>query len=110
MPKLTFDEALERLNEERCVSRDDVLASALARIVWVSEWHLPGCLSESRGYHTTKTDAVESALDMAAGENGPPRGMKYDLRRLGRSDKTAPDAMFPRAITTVTRYTLSDLI
>lgn len=109
MSKLTFDEALERINEERHVSHDDVRADALRRVVWVAEWHLPGCMSESRSYCLTKHDAIESALSMAEDSDGPPRGMLADLRRYGRSDRTAPGAMFPSAITTVERCTLADL-
>ena len=107
--KLTFDEALERINEEHHVSRDDVRADALRRVIWVAEWHMPGCLSESRSYCLTKRDAIECALSMAEDENGPPRGMRADLQRSGRSDRTAPGAMFRHAITTVERCTLADL-
>ena len=108
--KLDFDDALQRINDERSVSAAEVSARALARVVWVAEWHLPGCLSESRSYCTTKRDAIESALSMAEGENGPPRGMRAELERNGRSDKTAPDAWARGAITTVSRHTLASLL
>ena len=35
--KIDFDEALQRLNEDRYVTRDHVLARALKRKVWVAE-------------------------------------------------------------------------
>lgn len=108
--KLTFDEALERINEQRPVDSAEVQSRALARKVWVYEWHLPGCISESFGVCLTKRDAIESALSMAEGAEGPPRGMRADLERHGRSDRTAPDAWARGAITTIKRRTLADLL
>lgn len=106
MPKLTFDEALQRINDQRSVHRDDVQARALRRRVWVAEWHLPGCLSESFSVCLTKSDAIECALSMAEGADGAPRGMRADLLRYGRSDRTAPDAWARGAITTIERRQL----
>ena len=106
MTKLNFDEALERLNEERCIDSLDVQARALNRVVWVAEWHVPGCVSESQCFSLTKADAIESALSMA----DSPRGMRADLLRCGQSDKVGPDAYVSRAITTVSRTTLGDLL
>jgi hypothetical protein len=108
--KLTFDEAFERINDERYVDASDVQARALSRILWVSEWHLPGCMSESRGYSITKKDAIENCLSMAEGADGPPRGMLTDLRTYGRSDRTTPDAWARGAISTITRVTLRDIL
>ena len=110
MQKLNFDEALQRLAEEMPITRDEVRADALARIVWIAEWHFPGCLSESRSYCLTKADAIESALSMAEGENGPPRGMRAELMRNGWSDLTAPDAWARGAITTIERVHLRDIL
>lgn len=110
MPKLTFDEALQRINDERSLSASDVQARALSRVLWVAEWHFPGCMSESRSYCLTKRDAIESALSFASGEDGPPRGMLSDLRRYGSSDRTAPDAWARGAITTIERCTLRDIL
>lgn len=110
MTKLTFDEALEHINEERHVSRDDVRADALRRTVWVAEWHLPGCLSESFSVCLTKRDAIECALSMAEDSDGPPRGMRADLQRFGKSGRTTPGAMFPHAITTIERRALWTLL
>lgn len=107
--KLTFDEALERINEGRHVSRDDVRADALRRVVWVAEWHLPGCLSESFSICLSKREAIECALSMASGADGPPRGMRADLQRFGRSDRVHADAWARGAITTVERRALSSL-
>lgn len=110
MPKLTFDEALQRINDECSVHRNDVQARALRRRIWVAEWHLPGCLSESFSVCLTKRDAIESALSMAEGELGAPRGMRADLERFGRSDRTAPDAWARGAITTIERRMLADIL
>lgn len=108
--KLTFDEALERVNDQRPVSADEVQARALSRKVWIAEWHLPGCISESFGVCLTKRDAIEECLSMAEGMEGPPRGMATDLRRTGRSNRTAPDAWAQGAISTIERRTLRDIL
>lgn len=108
--KLTFDDVLEIINEERPIDASNVQARALNRYLWVSEWHLPGCMSESRGYSLTKSDAIENCLSMAEGADGPPRGMLTDLRTYGRSDRTAPDAWARGAITTIERMTLRDIL
>lgn len=108
MAKLNFDEALERIGDERRISADEVQARALRRVVWIAEWHIPGCLSESFSVCLTKREAIETALSMAEGADGPPSGMATDLRKHGRSDRTAPDAWARGAITTVSRCTLRD--
>lgn len=105
MTKLTFDEALERINDERSIDIDDVQSRALRRMVWIAEWHLPGCLSESFSVCLTKADAIECALNMA--DN--PRGMLADLKRYGRSDRTSPNAWARGAITTIERRAFSSL-
>ena len=107
---LTFDEALERINDERSIDWRNVQARALSRYLWMSEWHLPGCMSESRGYSLTKKDAIENCLSMASGADGPPRGMLTDLRTYGRSDRTAPDAWARGAISTIERVQLRDIL
>ena len=110
MPKkLDFYEAMQALADERPLTAEEVQARALARFVWVYEWHFPGCISESWGVVTTKRDAIESALSMAEGAEGPPRGMRADLQRYGRSGRTAPDAWARGAITTIERRRLADL-
>ena len=108
--KLTFDEAFELIIDERSIDASDVQARALSRYIWISEWHLPGCMSESRGYSLTKNDAIENCLSMASGADGPPRGMATDLRTYGRSDRTAPDAWARGAISTITRVTLRNIL
>lgn len=110
MPKLSFSDALQAINDERSVHSADVQSRALRRHVWVAGWHLPGCLSESFSVCLTKRDAIESARSMAAGANGAPRGMRADLIRYGRSDRVAPDAWARGAITTIERRTLADII
>lgn len=108
MAKLNFYDALQRINDQYPVNRDEVQSRALQRHVWVAEWHLPGCLSESFSITTDKRNAIAIALEMASGENGPPRGMASDLRKHGRSDRTAPDAWARGAVTTVSRQLLRD--
>lgn len=107
--KLSFYEALQAINDGQSVNYQDVQARALRRMVWVAEWHIPGCLSESFSVCTTKRDAIERALSMAEGELGAPRGMRADLERFGRSDRTAPNAWASRAITTVEKRALFTL-
>lgn len=110
MPKkLNFSEALQALADGRSLTADELQARALARFVWVYEWHFPGCVCESWGVVATKRDAIDSALSMAEGAEGPPRGMATDLRRYGRSDRTAPDAWARGAITTIERRRLAEL-
>lgn len=110
MPKLTFDEALQAINDGRFVRSADVQARALQRRIWIAEWHLPGCLSESFSVCLTKSEAIESALSMAEGADGAPRGMRADLQRSGWSDRVAPDAWARGAITTIERRTLADIL
>ena len=108
--KLTFSETLERISEERYVSRDEVSARALRMFVWIAEWHIPGCISESRDYCTTKADAIDSACDMAntGPEGESPRGMRTALRKTGRFDSDSP--LFGRVINTVERVQLCDIL
>ena len=106
--KLTFDEALERIGDERHVSANDVRADALRRSVWVAEWHIPGCLSESFSVVTSKRDAIACALSMAESEEGPPRGMKTALQRSGRFDSNSP--LFGTCVNTIEKRTLADLL
>lgn len=106
--KLTFDEVMERISDERIVDKADVLASALKRKVWVAEWHIPGCLSESRCYCTTKADAIAAACSMAEGEDGVPRGMKAWLASMGSFSSDSP--LYGRVINTVSAHQLADLL
>lgn len=107
--KLSFYEALQAINDGQSLNYQDVQARALRRMVWVAEWHIPGCLSESFSVCTTKRDAIERALSMAKGELGAPRGMRADLERFGRSDRTAPNAWASPAITTIEKRALFTL-
>ena len=105
MTKLTFSQALELLGDDRSIDASNVRSDALRRTVWVAEWHIPGCLSESFSVLTTKHDAIQTALDMC----GHVRGAKSDLTRYGRTDRVSPDAYVSMAVTTVARRTLGDL-
>ena len=106
MAKLTFSEALELIADQRSVSASEVQTRALRQKVWVAEWHIPGCLSESFSVCTTRADAIECALQMC----GNVRGAKSDLTRYGRTDRVSPDAYVNMAITTVEKLRLSDLL
>lgn len=108
MTKLTFEEALERLNEQLPVNYRDVQAKALGRKVWLAEWHLPGCLSESQSFDTTKAEAIVAALLFADGENGPPRGMATALAKHGRFDHRTP--LYGDVTTTIEQHTLGELL
>jgi hypothetical protein len=108
MAKLTFDEVLQLIADERHVHQGDVLASALQRKVWIAEWHIPGCLSESRAVCTSKADAVDSALFFAEDDNGAPRGMKTALQRDGYFAGRSP--IYGPVTTTVTQHTLSEIL
>ena len=110
MPKLTFDEALQRIADQFSVNASDVRADALSRIVWIAEWHIPGCMSESMDVCTSKRDAIESALSMASDENGPPRGMLADLKRYGASGRVSAGAYASMATTTIQRCRLRDIL
>jgi hypothetical protein len=106
--KLTFDEALERINNDNPLDAKKVQAKALKRKVWVVEWHIPGCLSEPQAYHVTKADALYSACMMAEQEEGVPYGMKTALRNHGQFDCKTP--MFGDVVNTVYQSTLGELL
>lgn len=108
--KLTFDKALQRIADGRYPAASEVQARALQRKIWLYEWHLPGCISESWGVTDCKRNAIACALELAAGEAGPPRGMRADLMKWGTSNRAAPDAWAREAITTIKRRRLSDIL
>ena len=104
--KLDFSEALELISDGRSVDANNVQARALSRRVWVAEWHIPGCLSESFSVCTTRAAAIECALDLC----GNVRGALSDLRKHGRTARVSPDAYVSIAITTVSSNTLGGLL
>lgn len=104
MAKLTFDEAMEKISDGQNVFASSVLASALNRKIWVAEWHIPGCISESFNVCLTKAEAVDSALGFADTEDGPPRGMKAALIKRGDFQHKTP--LFGIVVTTIERTTL----
>lgn len=106
--KLTFSEVLERIGDGWPVNPDDVRADALRRTVWVAEWHIPGCLSESQSVCLTKAEAIETACSMAETENGIPRGMKTALRKTGRFDCTTD--LYGSVVNTVSAHALRDIL
>lgn len=105
-PRLDFDDAVERLNDGRHIGELDVLKRCLNRVVWVSEWHIPGCLSESFSICTTKASAVAAALSFAG--DYPPRGMATALRRSGTFQHQTQ--LFGDVITTIEKRRLSELL
>jgi len=104
MTKLTFDEALEALGDERRIKAEDVLASALKRKVWIAEWHIPGCLPESSTICTSKADAIQQARSYADGTEA--RGMATALRKHGFFQHKTE--MYGYVNTTITQQWLSD--
>lgn len=79
--KLSFDETLEALNEERFIDADDVRASALRRYVWLMMYSASGCLPDYRSISATKHAAIEDAIWLYADD--APRGFRTALRRDG---------------------------
>ena len=108
MSKLNFEEVIDRISDGGFVHHSAVLASALNRKVWVAEWHLPGCLSESQCYCTSKAQAISAALSMAEGEDGPPYGMRAALLRDGMFVSQSP--LYGTCINTVSQSFLSELL
>lgn len=106
--KLTFDEVMEKISDERMVDINHVSAKALQRKVWIAEWHIPGCVSESRMHCTTKKEAIDCALSMANDEEKGNRGMKSSLQKYGRFDNDTK--MYGRVINTVSCHTLRDIL
>jgi hypothetical protein len=107
-PKLNFDEAMDRFYDGLYLKAKHVRADALRRKVWVAEWHIPGCMSESRTYCATKGDAIDAACIAAESEDGVPRGMRTALRKYGRFDSQSP--MFGTCINTIECVTLADIL
>lgn len=105
--KLDFESALEMLNDGRMINKSSISQKALNRKVWIAEWHLPGCLSESNNVCTNKKDAIESALFFAESETGYPRGMKSHLQKHGRFDYETD--LYGYVITTVSQCRFADL-
>lgn len=105
--KLTFDEVLKRLADERIVDASNVQASALKRKVWIAEWHIPGCMSESRQICMTKAEAVQAGLDFT-GEDKPPHGMRAGLERDGFFQHRTE--LHGHVNTTIRQVTLAELL
>lgn len=105
---LNFDEAMERLNDERPLNAGQVTGTALKRVVWIAEWHIPGCLSESRSLCLTKAEAIKAACSMAEVDGEAPRGMNTAMRKFHRFD--CPTEMYGSVINTISKHTLHDLL
>lgn len=105
--KLDFNSTLEKINDGFTVRHSDVSTKALNRKIWIAEWHIPGCLSESQSICLNKSDAIACALFFAETENGPPRGMKTNLNKYGRFDSHSE--LYGDVITTISQCRLSDI-
>lgn len=106
---LDFEQALERLNDERPLNAGQVTMAALKRVIWVAAWGVPGCLSESRSLCLTKEEAIKASCSMAMnGDEQVPRGMKQALRLHHRFDSKTE--LYGTVINTISRYTLHDLL
>jgi len=81
MNKLTFDQALERIGDERSIERADVLASALKRKIWCGSWHAPGCMSDHNWTCETRAGCIDVAIQLYAED--APRGFISALKRDG---------------------------
>lgn len=107
--KLTFSEVLERLADERSVDESNVQASALKRKVWIAEWHIPGCLSESRQICLTKAEAVQAGIDFATNDvDHFPRGLRAGLERDGFFQHHTE--LYGHVNTTIRQVTLAELL
>lgn len=110
---MTFDEAIQALADERRIDRADVLAAALQRKIWVCEWHIPGCLSESHAVCLTKAGAIEQAVSFTGADGSGPiehktRGIVTALRTHGQFEHHTE--LFGNVITTIERMTLGELL
>lgn len=110
--KLSFNETLEALADERQVSAKQVSARALNRTVWVAEWHIPGCLSESWAIYTTKADAVRGGVEFSDGSqdgvNHYPRGIVRALRKHGYFQHHTE--LYGTVVTTVEKRALHEML
>ncbi len=79
--KLTFDKVIERLNNDRKVTADMVLAEALKRKVWLAANGSPGCLYDSSNICLTKQDAIYTCALIADTGEGPPKGLISNLKK-----------------------------
>lgn len=83
MPKLTYNETLERINNRLLVSPQNVSSAALRRYVWIAQLSPPGYTPDCMAVCSTKREAIESLLKVADFGDGPPKGMATSLRRHG---------------------------
>ena len=104
--KLSFDEAIERINDMRSVDSKDVDGRALKRQVWVAAWGLPGCLYETITYCETKSSAIDAAVGFADDE--PPRGIRKSLRHFGRFHHKTD--LYGTVVTEVWKTTLAGVL
>ena len=102
MPKLTYDEALQAIADERAIARDSVRARALRRTIWLMMYSAPGCLPDHSEVCRTKQDALESARFIYG--DAAPRGFITCLKR----DGIAPTDDIGYYRVEVTRQTLAD--
>lgn len=104
--KLSFDEAMERINEMRPVDSKDVDDRALKREVWIAGWGLPGCLYETIDYCETMRDAIDTAVGYAGDK--PPRGIRKALKHFGRFQHKTD--LYGTVVTEVWKTTLAGVL
>ena len=81
MSKLSFDDALQMVAEDRCVSADKIQARALKRTVWLMLYSAPGCMPDHRDVCRTRSEAIETAINIYADD--APKGFRTRLRKYG---------------------------
>lgn len=84
MPKLDFESALQKINDQMPVDPADIQAAALRRRIWIARSNYPGCMPEYTAITTTRREAIASLMAIADCGDGPPRGMATALRQHGR--------------------------
>jgi len=81
VPKLTFDEAISAINDERSIDRNDIQSSALKRRVYTVLYSAPGCLPDNSAVFETRGAALDYARELYADD--APRGFMAALLRYG---------------------------
>lgn len=102
MPKLTFNQALERINDGHAIARAEIRASALRRRVYLLTYCAPGCLPDNCAVFVSRQDALDCARDLYADD--APRGF---MRRL-RYENVAPADSEGHYWVEISRQTLAD--
>lgn len=106
MPKLTFDDVMELLSEDRRVDQSQVPDRVQRRKVWIASNGLVGCMNDSHNVCTRKRDAIDTCVQIADSGEGPPRGIVRALRSRGDA-RFSEDGYY---VYRVERVTLAELL